>query len=204
MLPYVLAIAIGVSSLTFYFTAFFKPEVHRQDDFLWSGVGLFYALVLWVCAPRITGAILLGQTASVLLLLWYGWQTLKLRRAIANPELAAEIESFSLLEWIQNRFDNLFSKPQLPVTTPPVSENVDNSIEEILEDEPITEVIEQKTTIQAEKTPTKSEKSGGFGKMFSGVTGVFRKSKPATVTPDDSQSIQPTDTTIPVSDDLVT
>jgi hypothetical protein len=83
MLAYILALMIGSGSFALYMAAFFFPEVHRKNDFIWSGVGLFYALVLWVCAGRITGGVLLGQTASVALLGWLGWQTLVLRRQVA-------------------------------------------------------------------------------------------------------------------------
>lgn len=83
MLAYILALVVGLSSVALYMAAFFFPEVHRKHDFLWSGLGLFYALVLWVCAGRITGGVLLGQTASVTLLGWLGWQTLALRRQVA-------------------------------------------------------------------------------------------------------------------------
>jgi hypothetical protein len=86
MLAYVLALVIGLGSLGIYLTGFFFPEVHRKEDFIWSGIGLFYALVLWVCAGRITGGVLLGQTASVALLGWFGWQTLTLRRELTSPE----------------------------------------------------------------------------------------------------------------------
>ena len=86
MLAYVLALVIGLGSLTMYLAAFFFPEVHRKEDFIWSGIGLFYALVLWVCAGRITGGVLLGQAASVALLGWFGWQTLTLRRELTSPE----------------------------------------------------------------------------------------------------------------------
>lgn len=79
MLAYILALGVGLGSFALYMAAFFFPEVHRKSDFIWSGIGLFYALVLWVCAGRITGGVLLGQTASVALLGWFGWQTLKLR-----------------------------------------------------------------------------------------------------------------------------
>lgn len=82
MLAYVLALAVGLGSLTIYLAAFFFPEVHRKNDFIWSGLGLFYALVLWVCAGRITGSLLLGQVASVVLLSWSVGQTLSLRRQI--------------------------------------------------------------------------------------------------------------------------
>ena len=79
MLTYLLAITVGFGSFSLYMAAFFFPEVHRRYDLIWSGVGLFYALVLWVCAGRITGGLLLGQIASVALLGWFGWQTLQLR-----------------------------------------------------------------------------------------------------------------------------
>lgn len=82
MLAYILALAVGLGSFSIYMAAFFFPEVHRKSDFAWSGVGLFYALVLWACAGRITGALLLGQMAGVALLGWFGWQTLVLRRQV--------------------------------------------------------------------------------------------------------------------------
>ena len=54
MLAYFLALAVGLGSFSIYMAAFFFPEVHRKSDFTWSGVGLFYALILWACAGRIT------------------------------------------------------------------------------------------------------------------------------------------------------
>ncbi|MCL2927704.1 MAG: hypothetical protein MGG37_06725 [Trichodesmium sp. MAG_R01] len=82
MLTYILALAVGLGSLALYIVAFFFPEVHRKNDFIWSGVGLFYALVLWFCAGRITGAVLLGQVASVALLGWFTSESLMLRRQV--------------------------------------------------------------------------------------------------------------------------
>ncbi|WP_293063702.1 Ycf66 family protein [Okeania sp. SIO2B3] len=82
MLTKILALAVGLGSLALYLVAFFFPEVHRKNDFIWSGLGLFYALILWFCAGRITGAVLLGQVASVALLGYFGWQTLTLRRQV--------------------------------------------------------------------------------------------------------------------------
>ncbi|MEO0868101.1 MAG: Ycf66 family protein [Cyanobacteria bacterium J06642_11] len=80
MLANLLALIVGCGSLGFYLVAFILPEVHRRSDFFWSGVGLFYAVVLWYCARQMQGAVLLGQTASVGLVLWLGYQTLLLRR----------------------------------------------------------------------------------------------------------------------------
>jgi hypothetical protein len=122
MLAYILAIAVGLGSFALYITAFFFPEIHRKDDIFWSGVGLFYALVLWVCAGRMTGAVLLGQVATVSLLFCFGWETRKLRRAIAHPEKRAELEAFSLLDWLQNKLGGIrpFRKasPQVKTVKP--------------------------------------------------------------------------------------
>ncbi|MEO0770752.1 MAG: Ycf66 family protein, partial [Cyanobacteria bacterium J06649_4] len=80
MLANVLAVLLGISSFTFYMAAFFYPEVHRRSDFVWSGLGMFYALVLWFCAGQMTPTVQLGQLVAVALLLGLGWQTLSVRR----------------------------------------------------------------------------------------------------------------------------
>lgn len=79
MLAYVLAVVVGLGSFAFFINGFFYPGVHRKHDFIWSGVGMFYALVLWVCAGQIRGAILLSHLASVLLLGWFFGQVWQLR-----------------------------------------------------------------------------------------------------------------------------
>ncbi|MFN5515092.1 MAG: Ycf66 family protein, partial [Cyanobacteriota bacterium] len=101
MLALILAATVALASLIFFFSAFFAPKLHRQDDFFWSGVGLFYALVLWVCAQRLTGGVLLGQLAAVALILGFAWQTLKLRSALANSAVPLESPGFSFLGWLQ-------------------------------------------------------------------------------------------------------
>ncbi|HEY9768548.1 MAG TPA: Ycf66 family protein [Coleofasciculaceae cyanobacterium] len=100
MLSYALAIAVATSSLVLFSTAFLMSDIHRKDDFLWSGVGLLYALVLWYCAHNITGAVLLGQAAATVLLVSYSWQTINLRKAIANPAKVVETNKFSVLQSI--------------------------------------------------------------------------------------------------------
>jgi hypothetical protein len=103
MLAYILAIIIAFTSIILYLSAFFLSRLHRQDDFLWSAIGLFYALVLWVCAERITGGILLGQSAAVILVVSFGWQTVRLRRVIACPEDPTALTNFSILSWVKSR-----------------------------------------------------------------------------------------------------
>lgn len=89
MLAQILAVAVALSSLALFLVAFLVPGLHRKSDFVWSGVGLFYALVLWVCAARLTGALLAGQTASVALLIWFGAQAVSLRPSTPATEQAA-------------------------------------------------------------------------------------------------------------------
>ncbi|MEM8675163.1 MAG: Ycf66 family protein [Cyanobacteria bacterium P01_G01_bin.67] len=113
MLSYALAIAIAISSLGLFLTAFLMSDLHRQDDFLWSGVGLFYALVLWYCAQNITGAVLLGQAAATALIVAYSWHNLQLRKAIANPDKATETSKFSLTR----SFKRLFKRKQVSVSS---------------------------------------------------------------------------------------
>ena len=129
MLAYLLALIVGLSSVGLYMAAFFFPEVHRKNDFIWSGLGLFYALVLWVCAGRITGGVLLGQTASVTLLGWLGWQTLTLRRQLAPVDqqtavpTAAEWQQ-SLLEALTKAWDGLSRSPSIAPLLKPMSKQV--------------------------------------------------------------------------------
>ncbi|MEO1432321.1 MAG: Ycf66 family protein [Cyanobacteria bacterium J06632_19] len=84
-MTHLLALIVGFGSLAIYLAAFFFPEVHRKNDFYLSGLGLFYALVLWVFSPRIGGWFFLGQLAAVALLFWFGLQTFSLRRQVTPP-----------------------------------------------------------------------------------------------------------------------
>ncbi|MGB2926511.1 MAG: Ycf66 family protein [Limnothrix sp.] len=113
MLAQVLAIAVALGSTLLFLTAFIFPKLHRQDDFFWSAVGLFYALVLWVCAGQIVGAILLGQLASVVLLGWFAWETLRLRQAIIDPSKIPNLNKVSLIGYVKQSFN----KPK-PVVAP--------------------------------------------------------------------------------------
>ncbi|BBA79104.1 hypothetical protein RGRSB_0530 [cyanobacterium endosymbiont of Rhopalodia gibberula] len=123
MLDYILAIIIAFISIILYLSAFFLPKLHRQDDFLWSGIGLFYALVLWICAERITGGILLGQSAAVILVVSFWWQTVQLRRVITHPEDQTNPNNFSILSWVKSRLRGK-KNSNIADTPPPVVEKV--------------------------------------------------------------------------------
>ncbi len=119
MLANILALAVALGSLAIYLAAFFFPEIYRKGDFIWSGVGLFYALVLWVCAERITGGVLLGQTASVALLGWFAWQTVTLRYLLtpsaqrtdvpSKEQLQEKLANSSAANQLQERVSRLFT-----------------------------------------------------------------------------------------------
>jgi Ycf66 protein N-terminus len=85
MLTYILSALVGTGSVALYLAAFVFPEIYRPKDLLWSGIGLFYALVLWINGRELNGGLLLGQALSVLLLGWFAWETMSLRRQIV-PE----------------------------------------------------------------------------------------------------------------------
>src|SRR4028118_1825805 len=120
MLAYFLALAVGLGSFSIYMAAFFFPEVHRKSDFTWSGVGLFYALILWACAGRITGALLLGQMAGVAMLGWFAWETLTLRRLVTPVAEQTPIpESANLSGAAGGVLGGLFSKKKEPAAKKP-------------------------------------------------------------------------------------
>lgn len=148
MLPYALAVVVGLSSSVLFVTAFFFPDIHRQDDFLWSGVGLFYALVLWFCASSISGAILLGQVAVVALLSAYFWQVFKLRDAIANPNKQTDLDNFSVVSSLQN----LFSRSSKVASVPTTEEISDTVIE--TKEEPATNSLDVDGDIAGETADT--------------------------------------------------
>ena len=120
MLAYFLALAVGLGSFSIYMAAFFFPEVHRKSDFTWSGVGLFYALILWACAGRITGALLLGQMAGVAMLGWFAWETLTLRRLVTPVAEQTPIpQSVNLPGAAGGVLGGLFSKKKEPAAKKP-------------------------------------------------------------------------------------
>ncbi|MEG4807962.1 Ycf66 family protein [Microcoleus sp. F8-D3] len=114
MLAYILALAVGLGSFSIYMAAFFFPEVHRKSDFTWSGVGLFYALILWACAGRITGALLLGQMAGVAMLGWFAWETLTLRRQVTPVAEQTPIPQSANLAAAGLPLAGLFAKKKEP------------------------------------------------------------------------------------------
>jgi hypothetical protein len=165
MLSYALAIAVAISSLVLFLTAFLMSGIHRKDDFLWGAVGLFYALVLWYCARNITGAVLLGQAAATVLVVSYSWQTIKLRQAmqrvmgsshqetvnqeaIANSAQANETNNFSVVSSINGLLKR--KKPQVQQSSAPVVKSPTPKVteENITIPEAPAEIAEETTKAQ--------------------------------------------------------
>jgi gas vesicle protein len=115
MLTYLLAFAVALGSLALYLSAFLYPEIHRKGDLVWSGVGLFYALVIWVCAKQITGGLLLGQMAGASLLGWFAWQTVNFRWQENSPAQSL-VAGFSLGD-LKQRASTGFTQENLTKAT---------------------------------------------------------------------------------------
>jgi hypothetical protein len=86
MLHSLLAWTMGLGSLGLFASGFFLPEIRRKNDLIWSGIGLFYALVMTVDSGRLRGGMVLEELASVILIVWFALQILKQRRRSAPPE----------------------------------------------------------------------------------------------------------------------
>ncbi|MGL4881424.1 MAG: Ycf66 family protein [Waterburya sp.] len=165
MLSYALAIAVALSSLVLFSTAFVMSDIHRQDDFLWSGIGLFYALVLWFCARNITGAVLLGQAAAASLLVSYNWQTLKLRKAIVNPSKASTTNNFSVLQKVSGLLKRNQPQPQVTTTSTATTTSDKLTEENIAIPEQTSNQTKSKESNNQPPNSPKS-KSQGLGKLF--------------------------------------
>jgi len=85
MLTNLLAWSLAIASLGLYLSGFFLPELYRKFDLAASGAGLFFALTLWIYGDRVNGGLLLGTTAGVALILWFGWQTFQYRWQLTHP-----------------------------------------------------------------------------------------------------------------------
>jgi Ycf66 protein N-terminus len=111
MLNDLLGWIVALGSLGLYLSRFFLPEVQRKNDAIWSGVGLFYALILWTNGDRIKGGLLLGQMASVALIVWLGWQALQQRRQLAAPQDQTSLPESVQSSWpfVKTGLDRLVS-----------------------------------------------------------------------------------------------
>ncbi|WP_373480836.1 Ycf66 family protein [Geminocystis sp.] len=145
MLAYFLATIMAIISLTLYLNAFISPKIHRQDDFLWSGLGLFYSLTLWICAGRITGAVLLGQFAVTFIAIAFIWENRQLRKVItANADSNQVLEGFSVLSLMLTSLSKLseLTKKKPPIINKTKINNQDNNN------------LKEKTETVTQKIPT--------------------------------------------------
>lgn len=184
MLPYILAVVVGLSSLYLLTTAFIAPDRHRQDDFLWSAVGLFYALVLWLCAGRITGAILLGQAAAAILFIAFAWQTLKLRQALFYPDKPVKL--FTIVGWLGNRLGKVTpsQSPQTKAKPEKVAAKVKETVAETVaplaeKAAAIGETMTESVTEIAEKAEEIIDDGETFDDLFDDFDLVTEEIKPS-------------------------
>ncbi|URR34982.1 hypothetical protein NBE99_10080 [Thermosynechococcus sp. HN-54] len=143
MLTNLLAWSMAIASLGLYLLGFFLPELYRRFDLIASGAGLFFALTLWIYGDRIGGGLLLGTAAAVVLILWFGWQSLSYRWQLTYPgdrtdtqkaqALWQKVQSLlpegtfakmgeqlqGLISRLRDRLQKQPDRPPLPVDTPP-------------------------------------------------------------------------------------
>jgi hypothetical protein len=86
MLHSLLAWTMGLGSLGLFASGFFLPEIRRKNDLIWSGIGLFYALVMAVDSGWLRGGMVIEELASVILIVWFVLQILYHRRLSTSPE----------------------------------------------------------------------------------------------------------------------
>ena len=148
MLAHFLALAVAIGSIALYLVAFFIPEIHRKKDFIWSGVGLFYALMLWVFSGRITGGLFLGHLASVALLGWFGWQTLELRRQLTPEGRKTPVPSMGALQTkIQEQFEKLSISEKLTQLVSTITSTFSAKKAEIQQKQNVTTSGTESTTL---------------------------------------------------------
>jgi|GEM_PF-4398466 len=134
MLTNLLAWSLAIASLGLYLSGFFLPELYRKFDLVASGAGLFFALTLWIYGDRVNGGLLLGTSAGVLLILWFGWQTFQYRWQLTHPSDRTDTQKAQAL-WqrlqtllpegtltqVKDRLQALLSRPKPPTTLPPAA-----------------------------------------------------------------------------------
>lgn len=147
MLAYILALAVGLGSLAIYLAAFFFPEIHRKNDFILSGVGLFYALVLWVFAQRITGGLLLGHVASVALLYWFGWEALSLRQQLPPKAQQTQIPS---AETVKTTIHDQVTKLSVPQRLGQLQKSIGNTFTGVKDQ--VQQTVSRKTSATSKPT----------------------------------------------------
>ena len=79
-----LGIIVSVGVLILYSLRNVKPEIARDEDILFSTMGLIYSCILMVHGWRLDPILLFSQVLIVITVLVAGWENIRLRGLIAN------------------------------------------------------------------------------------------------------------------------
>ncbi len=158
MLAYFLAGIMAFISLVLLSNGMISPKIHRQDDFLWSGLGLFYALVLWICAGRFTGAVLLGQLAGVAVTIAFMWENRQLRKVItAQSDSNTVLEGFSILSFVAESVAKISQGKKAPQTIPPESVAAKETPEVVASETSTSTMADSETSKQVKEEKEETE-----------------------------------------------
>ncbi|MEM9770919.1 MAG: Ycf66 family protein [Cyanobacteria bacterium P01_D01_bin.73] len=191
MLAKILAILVALGSVGWYGLAWTLPTLSRRYDVVWAGMGLFYGLVLWVCAGQVVGAIALGQLAILGLVTALGYQVLQLRDGVAEESAALPQGAgvMALAGAVRSRVTGLkAAPPQLKLTgdaskgveveekgaiaTPAAKAATTETDSEAKPSE--AKAVEAKTK-ETKTVETKAAKSKGTGQAIATGKGVYQR-----------------------------
>jgi hypothetical protein len=179
MLHFLLAWTIALGSLGLFASGFFFPEIRRKNDLIWSGIGLFYALVMFVDSGRLRGGMILEELASVVLIVWLCAQMLQQRRRLVPADKQTPIPK-SMESW-KTFFKDGWGRLQLAFSDP-------DSLELVYEEEG-TSLLD-------------------ISQISAAIAGLFKKGEgdrtvaPSTVQSEDEWESEPTDseTSVPAAE----
>jgi len=78
-----LGIIVSVGVLILYSLRNVKPEIARDEDILFSTMGIIYSCILMVHGWRLDPILLFSQVLIVITVLVAGWENIRLRGLIA-------------------------------------------------------------------------------------------------------------------------
>ena len=81
---FLLGFLVSICALILYFLRNIRPEMARDEDVFFSTMGLLYGIILIILGWRLDPILLFSQSLVILVLLFTGWENIRLRGCIVN------------------------------------------------------------------------------------------------------------------------